>query len=79
MKSEDICAHCGSTPAPFENPKRAKQFLCFDCLDRTAPKYVDRYPGWREREAAKRRQSDQGRKNFSHRITETQSGLFAGL
>jgi hypothetical protein len=62
MSDESKCAHCGKAPgALYENPKsrqsavgsqqsEKKEFLCFDCLDKIAPKYVDKYPGWRERE-----------------------------
>jgi recombinational DNA repair protein (RecF pathway) len=75
--STDRCADCGESPGSLYQRAKDRKFVCFTCLDRTAPKQVDAYPGWRERERQKRRQSDQARKNFSHRVTETQSRLFA--
>jgi len=63
--SDDACAKCGRPGFPlYENPKRPKQFLCFPCLDAEAPAVVNRYPGWRQREAAQQRRADQAKLNF---------------
>jgi hypothetical protein len=65
MNDESKCAHCGSEPSHlWENPKRYGEFLCFNCLDKAAPAYVNKYPGWRERERKRgvgRRKSEVGK------------------
>jgi len=62
---DDKCAKCGRPGFPlYENPKRPGQFLCFPCLDAEAPAVVNRYPGWRQREAAQERRAAQAKLNF---------------
>ena len=62
---DDKCAKCGRPGFPlYENPNRPGHFLCFSCLDAEAPQVVNRYPGWRQREAARQRRADQAKLNF---------------
>lgn len=74
--TDERCAKCGAGFPLYENPKRHGEFLCFECLDRAAPEFVSRYPGWRERENARQRKAQQARENFSHQGAEPQRGLF---
>lgn len=52
-QSADACADCGESPGALYQRAKDRKFVCFACLDRTAPKQVDQYPGWREREKKK--------------------------
>ena len=84
MNNFDQCPKCGiEARSLYENPKPKllvtrgkgqvqKEFLCFDCLDRIAPEYVNKYPGWRERQVARRRRADLATRNFQ------QSGKLSG-
>jgi hypothetical protein len=74
MSEGQQCAKCGKeVSATWGNPKSAKpQQVCFDCLDEVAPEYVNKYPGWRERERTKRARAEMARKNFAHAPAGTQ-------
>ncbi len=81
MSNDQQCAKCGKeVQETFGNPKvkppAKPEQVCFDCLDQVAPEYVNKYPGWRERERVKRQRAAQARQNFHHRDAETQRGLF---
>lgn len=71
MSNGQQCDKCGKDVSQtWGNPKvlppRKPQQLCFDCLDEVAPEYVNKYPGWRERERVKLQRAEQARKNFNH-------------
>lgn len=91
MSEAGRCAKCKKeSPSLYGNPKQfdkltvpsevegaAKpEYLCFECLDEIAPEYVNKYPGWRERERVKRQRTEIARKNFGHADTGTQKEMF---
>jgi len=56
------CESCGKSVGELYQRNTDRKYVCFDCLP---AKQVDQYPGWREREALKRRRSTQARENFA--------------
>lgn len=78
MSNGQECTKCKKESGSlYGNPKAAKpEYLCFDCLDEIAPEYVNKYPGWREREQTKRHRAELARKNFGHAERDTQKEMF---
>lgn len=58
----DNCEVCKQPAGELYQRVTDRAWVCFDCLP---AKQVAQYPGWREREALKRRRSSQARSNFA--------------
>jgi hypothetical protein len=56
------CEDCGQPCDRRSQRSTDDKWVCFDCLP---AEDIDGYPGWREREALRRKRGAQARLNFS--------------
>lgn len=65
-KGKPVCQECGAVEPVYQRGTDGK-WVCFGDLP---DEDIDRYPGWRDREAQRQHRSTQARMNFSHAAAE---------
>jgi hypothetical protein len=65
-KGNPVCQRCGAV-GPVYQRSTDEKWVCFDELP---DEDIDRYPGWREKEALRKQRSAKARMNFGHATAE---------